>query len=428
MTPHHALRPSRRDLLVYGLGAAAASFFLPPFGRALADEQTAASIPGFGKAQRMIVVFLVGGPSQFETLDPKPGTTTGGPTKTVASAVTGIEIADSLPGLAKRMKDLCIIRSMTSKEGSHERARYLVHTGYSPNPTLTHPSIGAILSHEKGMRDSELPEYVSIGGPGAGNGYLEVDHAPFVVQDPKRPIANLEFPIGMSDKRRDARLEFLAKVNDRFAKARGEGVTTGEEVMFEKAKRLMDSKKVAAFDLSKVSDKQKEAYGSSEFGAGCLMARRLLDEGVTCVEVMSQGWDTHDDDFNRTRALGADVDQGLSALIDDLKGSGLLDTTLIAWVGDFGRTPDITASQGRGHYPKAWSAMLAGGGVQGGRVIGKTDDQGREIVERPVTIPELFASFAHAMGVDGHKEFHTNGRPITLVDKAGTPIPELFRA
>jgi hypothetical protein len=235
-------------------------------------------------------------------------------------------------------------------------------------------------------------------------------------------------PAGLSDRRVASRVEFLSKVNERFARERGEGVPSGQDVMFDKARRMMGSKKVGAFDLSAVPAKRKEAYGSGVFGTGCLMAKRLLDEGVSCVEVMSQGWDTHDDNFNRVRELAAGVDRGVSALLDELQADGMLDSTLVVWLGDFGRTPDITATQGRGHFPRAWSALLAGGGVQGGRVIGRTDALGRDVAERPLTIPELFASFAHALGVHGSREFQANGRPITLVDKVGTPVPELFRA
>jgi hypothetical protein len=416
--------PNRRDLLRYGLSAAAASLALPAFGRRLFAEEPAPAAPlvGAGRAKQLVLLYMIGGPSQFETLDPKPGATTGGPTRTVASAIPGVALADSLPGLAKRMDRVTLIRSMTSREGNHDRARYLVHTGFAPNPTLTHPSIGAILSHARARTDAELPDYVSIGGPGAGSGYLGVAHAPFVVQDPRRPIANLEVPAGLAEKRVDARLDLLEKVNERFARERGADIPDAQRVMFEKSRRLMESKQVAAFDLSQEKEATARPYGSGAFGLGCLMARRLVEAGVSCVEVMMGGWDTHDDNFERTKALNLEMDQGVSALLDDLRSSGRLDSTLVAWVGDFGRTPDITGTQGRGHYPQAWSAFLAGGGVPAGRVIGATDALGRRVAEAPVTIPDLFATFAHALGFDGSQEFQVNGRPITLVDKSGRPI------
>jgi hypothetical protein len=418
--------PSRRDVLAYGAGALAAGLLASRGVPVFADGAPAA--PGFGRAKQLVFLYMIGGPSQFETLDPKPGTTTGGPTKTVATSVPGVELADSLPGLAKRMGHLCLIRSMTSREGNHDRARYLAHSGFPPNPTVMHPSIGSIVAAERGAADAEIPNFVSIGGPGHGNGYLDLAHAPFVVQDPRRPIANLELPGGLSDRRRDARISFLDRLNERFAENRGDGVAKGQRVMFDKSRRLMDSKKVDAFDLSKETAARREAFGASAFGQGCLMATRLLAQGVPVVEVMSNGWDTHEDNFDRTKALAADVDRGASALLDHLAAEGRLESTLVVWIGDFGRTPDVTASEGRGHFPRAWSTFLAGGGVRGGRVIGATDRLGREVAQRPVTIPDFFATLAHAFGIDGGKEFHVNGRPITYVDKAGKPVVEAFSA
>jgi hypothetical protein len=410
-------------------GVAAAGLFLPALPRVWADGApvTPSAIPGFGKAQQVVFLYMIGGPSHFETFDPKPGAPTGGPTRTVATSLPGVEIADSLPGLAQRMNRLCLVRSMTSKEGNHDRARYLVHTGYAPQPTVVHPSLGAMLSKEKGKAQAELPEYVSIGGPGVGPGYLGVHHAPFVVLDPRQPIANLAAPTSVDDARRDDRLGFLDKVNSRFARSRGAELPEAQDAMFDKARRLMDSSKAVAFEIGKEPAATARPYGTSRFGQSCLMARRLVEAGVTCVEVMMNGWDTHDDGFARTKALNADLDQGASALLDDLAATGKLDSTLVVWAGDFGRTPEITSSEGRGHWPQAWSAWFAGGGVQGGRVVGATDARGAAVKERPVGIPDFMASVMHAAGVE-NLTYHSNGRPITLWDKAGTVVKELFTA
>lgn len=421
--------PSRRDLLRTGAGAALAGLFLPTLPRLWADGEAAPAraVPGFGKAKQVVFLYMLGGPSHFETFDPKPGTSTGGPTRTIATSAAGVEIADSLPGLAKRMDKICLLRGMTSKEGNHDRARYLMHTGYAPQPTVVHPSFGAILSKEKGRAEAELPEYVSIGGPGVGAGYLGVHHAPFVVIDPRQPIANLDAPASVDDRRRDDRLGFLDKVNERFAKARGADLPEAQDAMFAKARRLMDSGKNAAFDLAKEPAKTAEPYGSSRFGQSCLMARRLIEAGVTCVEVMSNGWDTHDDGFARVKALNAEIDAGISALLDDLAATGKLDSTLLVWTGDFGRTPQITSSQGRGHFPQAWSSWVAGGGVEGGRALGATDASGSTVKDGAVTVPDFFASLCHATGVE-NATYHSNGRPITLFDKEGKVVPGLFQA
>jgi hypothetical protein len=414
----------------YGAAVAAASAFLPALPRALAGEDapTVAPAPNGGKARRLVVLFMVGGPSHFETFDPKPGSSAGGPTGVVDTTTAGVQIADTLPGLAKRMREICLLRGMTSTEGDHERARYFVHTGYKTQPTVMHPSIGSIVAHEKGKPEAELPEFVAIGGPAAGAGYLGVAHEPFVVQDPTKPIANLSMPAGLGEKRRDGRMDLLEKLNERFARARGKDIPEAQQAMFEKARRLMDSDKVKAFDLSGEDAKAKEAYGSGRFGQSCLMARRLLEAGVTAIEVQMGGYDTHDDNFNRMKALNREMDQGASALLDDLKSRGLLESTLVAWVGDFGRTPEITPTDGRNHYPRAFSTWVAGGGVQGGRVVGRTDERGATVVDGQVTVPDLHASFCHALGIDGSKEFTTNGRPITLVDKAAKVVPGLFSA
>jgi len=442
---------SRRDLMRYGIAAGAMTPFLDPIGiwplgRVFADDETVVNLPGKGKAKQVVLLYMSGGASHFETFDPKPGASTGGPTKAIKTNVTGIQIADSLPLLAKRMDKIALVRGMTSKEGNHERARYLLHTGYPPTPTILHTGLGSMLSHELGDPLADLPNYVCVNGPGARPGYLGVNHAPFAIrvrsngdttQNARQKrrnrgggavVQNLESPREIDTKRRNRRLDFLGKLNERFGADHAKDVPEAQGAMFERATRLMDSPKNTAFDLSTESAKVRDAYGASTFGQGCLMARRLIDEGVTCVEVTMGGWDTHDDNFNRVRDLNTQLDRGTSALIDDLAKSGKLDETLIVWVGDFGRTPNITASQGRGHYPRAWSMFMAGGPVQGGRVIGKTDAKGAEVVERPVTPTDLFASIAHATGFDRDRLFHSNGRPITLVYEDGKEVGELFTA
>lgn len=442
---------SRRALLKAGLGAAAVTTFLSPLRHVLADEAPSATLPGRGQAKQVMFLYMSGGASHYETLDPKPGNSAGGPTKAISTAVPGIQIASSLPGLAKRMKDIAILRGMSTKEGNHERARYLMHTGYAPNPTLTHASFGSIVSAEIGNPELALPNYVAINGPGAKAGYMGVNHEPFSITvraggetaqrgggNARRrnnlrrrsgaAVQNLEAPGGMSTKRRDRRLELLGELNERFASDRGQQVAEAQGAMFERARRMMDSPKNTAFDLSKEAAKTRDAYGQNSFGQAVLMGRRLLDEDVSFVEVNMNGWDTHDDNFNRIKALNAQVDQAVSTLIDELKASGRFEQTLIVWVGDFGRTPRITATDGRGHYPQAWSTFMAGAGIQGGRVIGKTSEDGAKVVEGAVTPPQFFGSIAHATGVKGETTLEVNGRPISYVDEGGAPVADLFKA
>lgn len=440
---------SRRRVLGYGLGAMAAAHMISPFGRAFAEETATPTLPGGGKAKQVVYLFMNGGASHIETFDCKPGTAEGGPTRTIKTALPGVQIASSLPELAKRMKDICLVRGMSTREGNHERARYLMHTGYAPNPTVTHPSIGSLISNELGKASAALPHYIAINGPGARAGFLGVNHEPFTLRvnapssDARRQgqnarrrnkgaskmvVENLESPRGVSKKRRDERIDFLAKLNDGFSKDRDDSAKVAQSAMFERARRLMDTPQNTAFDYTQESAETKARYGETQFGMGCLLARRLIDEGVECVEVNMGGWDTHDDGFNRVTALNGSLDKGAAALLDDLKASGKLDETLVVWVGDFGRTPRIAATGGRGHYPRAWSMWLAGGGVQGGRVIGKTDKTGAAVVERPVTETDLMASIAHATGMDKDKVFYASGRPMSLVYETGKVVPEFFTA
>lgn len=443
---------SRRTLLRYGAGAAAAAgLFATPLRHVFAEEgtdQVAKAIANRGKAKQVILLFMNGGASHLDTFDPKPGATTQGPTRAIDTSVTGVKIASSLPRIAKHMSDIALIRGMTSKEGNHERARYLMHTGYPPTPTVVHAGMGTIVSHEMGSKTAELPEYIAINGPGARPGYMGVRHAPFAIQVQaptggadergrrrqagargKRPVVqNLELAGGMTKDRRDDRVGFLEKLNARFGKARTKSVGEAQKAMFDRARRLMDSPKNTAFDLEGEKAATIDRYGKTRFGMGCLMARRLIDEGVKCVEVMMGGWDTHDDGFNRVSALNGQLDPAVAALIDDLKASGKFDETLIVWVGDFGRTPRIdTGRNGRGHYPRAWSAWLAGGGVQGGRVIGKTDAKGETVVDGHVKPEDFYASVMHATAIDAAKTFYTaQGRPIQVVYKDGRVVKDLF--
>lgn len=428
---------SRRALLkATAASAAAATVFATPLGRALAEEGSpvAKDVARRGQARQMIFLFMTGGPSQFETFDPKPGTSTGGPTTTVQTSIPGVHIASSLPEIARRMDHIALVRGMTSREGNHDRARYLMHTGYAPTPTVQHASIGSLLSLEKGRADAPLPNYVAVNGPGARPGYAGVAHAPFSVQAgsadrrnaSREPVANLALPSDVNTRRRDRRVELLEKLNAGFAEERDDTVPEAQSAMFDRARRLMDTPTNVAFDVTQEKPATQARYGAGSFGKGCLMARRLIEQGVTCVEVMMNGWDTHQDNFTKVKELNAEVDRAVAALLDDLMASGKLDETLVVWLGDFGRTPRIDSVDGRGHYPQAWSMWLAGGGVQGGRVIGATDAQGERVIERPVTVPDLFASLAHATALDAEKIYYSNGRPNFLVDKAGRVVRELF--
>lgn len=422
---------SRRGFLGSAMasGLAAAATASIGLRGARADERPVpygSALRGHGQAKRAVLVYLAGGPSHIDTFDPKPGRPTGGEFKTVKTPIPGVHLSEHLPRVASRMLDMAVIRGMSSNEGNHTRARTLVHTGYPPEATVEHPSFGCSVAHEIGAKELELPAYVNIGPSADGPAFLGVQNAPFVVRNATSKIENLDYHKSVGADRVERRLELLDFMQDRFGESHGKDVTAGHDAMFEKAKKMVDSPLTVAFDVSKEPEKARALYGESQFGQGCLMARRLLEAGVPFVEVVLGGWDTHDDNFTRVSNLCGQLDAGLGGLLEDLSERGMLDTTLVACFGEFGRTPKINARGGRDHYARAWSAVVAGGGVLGGQVIGETDQDGTAPKDRPVSPADLHASFWHAFGVDPWKEFYANERPITLTPKEGKIVRELF--
>jgi uncharacterized protein (DUF1501 family) len=371
-----------------------------------------------------ILLWMAGGPSQFETFDPKPGAATQGPTKAIPTAVASIQIAEHWHKLAGVTGELAFIRSMTSQEGNHGRATYLLHTGYSPSGGVVHPGFGSVVASEIAPADFDLPSIVSIQGESIGPSFLGVQYAPFVVTDPNRPPDNLAAPIAPA--RLHRRLDLLKQLEGPFARAGAARMVRDHEELYAQTANLVLSPRVRAFDLAAEPDKVRNAYGRSPFGQGCLIARRLVEAGVTFVEVQSTGWDTHGNELAALKGLIPPVDQGTAALLADLKDRGLLERTLVIWMGEFGRTPQINLSAGREHFPRAFNMALAGSGIQGGRVIGATDRLGGEIVDRPVLVADLFCTFCRALGINPRKENQSNvGRPIKVVD-GGHAVRELF--
>jgi len=380
-----------------------------------------------GKA--VIVLYMRGAPSQFETFDPKPGTKYGGPTKAIETAAPDVRIAAGWERVAAQMNDIAIIRSMTNgKEGNHDRAVYQLHTGYLQSGTVRHPSLGSIAAAELGADDFDLPHFVNVGHRSGvvGAGYLGMSYAPFSVVEPTKLPNNIQLPPGTDAQRFVRRHQLLSGLEADFAAAGGAAAVEDHQLLYARAQRLVLSPRIKAFDLAHESDAVRDRYGRTEFGQGCLLARRLIEQGVTCVEVESPGWDTHDDNFNRVRTLAGEVDPAFAALVADLKDRGLLETTLVVWMGEFGRTPRINAKTGRDHHPLSFNVALAGCGVQGGRVVGATDAEGTQVADRPVTVPDLFRTFCQALEIDADKErISSLGRPLKIVE-GGSVVSELF--
>jgi uncharacterized protein (DUF1501 family) len=411
----------RRTLLRVGTSAvfgALAARYLSPRG-------AGATSPVRPHASACILLWLNGGPSHIDTFDPKPGRATGGPFKAIRARAAGMTLSEHLPRLAERGDKLAIVRSMSSKEGNHARAQYTVHTGYAPTPTVVHPSIGGWVSAKLGDAASELPAFVSIAGPSFGAGFLGVQNGPFVLQRAGAPPADVRLQGGVDDERFARRWSLLGEMDERFASATGDAKVEGRRQVYAKAMRLMQAPKLDAFDLAGETDATKKAYGDTDFGRGCLVARRLVERGVKFVEVVLDGWDTHQNDFERTKALMATLDPAFAALLDDLGARSMLGTTLVACMGEFGRTPRINANDGRDHWPGAWSAVLTGGGVRGGVVVGATDEDGAKVAGTPTGVPDLLATMTQQMGLDpGYTEMSPAGRPIAVTD-GGTPIRAL---
>lgn len=400
-------------------GAAIAGIRWSDFLSARADE--------LKKQKRAcILLWMAGGPSQFETFDPKPGTRTQGPTKAIDTNVAGIQVAEHWTRTATAMRELAVIRSMTSKEGNHGRATYLLHTGYAPSGGIVHPGFGSLVSQQLGAADFDLPHFVAISGQSVGPSFLGVRHAPFVVSDPNQPPDNLASPVKKD--RLERRLELMKELETPLAKSGAGSLVKDHQTLYEQTAQMVLSPRTKAFRLDQETDKTRDLYGRSAFGQGCLMARRLVEAGVTFVEVQSSGWDTHSNELPSLKKLIPPVDQGTAALLADLKTRGLLDSTLVVWMGEFGRMPNVNLTAGRDHYPQAFNVALAGAGVRGGQVIGATDKEGVEVSDRPVSVPDLFCTFCQALGIDPREENQSNvGRPLKIVE-TGQTVKEVFKS
>jgi uncharacterized protein (DUF1501 family) len=395
-------------------------------GVARAGQPTAQGRGAPAPERACILLWLNGGPSHLDTFDPKPGRPTGGPFKAIRTRAPGMMLSEHLPRLAEHGDKLAVVRGIASKEGNHARAQYYVHTGYAPNPTVLHPSLGAWVSARLGGADADLPPFVSIGGPSFGAGFLGVENGPFVLQKAGAPPADVALAPGVESPRFERRLAALQAMDEDFERATGDAKVDGRRQVIAKAVRLMASPKLEAFDVSGESEATRRAYGDSDFGRGCLVARRLVERGVRFVEVVLDGWDTHQNAFERTAKLMATLDPAFAALLDDLKARGMLGSTLVASMGEFGRTPRINANDGRDHWPQAWAAVLAGGGTRGGIVHGATDDDGAAPAGSAVHVPDLLATMGTLVGLDpGYTVLSPAGRPISVTDE-GTAIRALM--
>lgn len=378
----------------------------------------------------LILLWMGGGPSHMDTWDLKPESNNGGEFKPIDTAVPGIRICEHLPTIAKQMKHLSIVRNLNSKEGNHDRGTYMMHTGYAPNPTVVHPGFGSVCSMELGYKlgdDFSLPHCVAINTPGEGAGFLGMTHAPFYIQNPNSPVANLLPPREVNALRMRRRLAILGMTEKNFlAQNRGQAAKDHQAV-YAKTIKMMNSQYTNVFKLDQEPAAVREAYGKGSFGSGCLMARRLVERGVSFVEVSLGGWDNHNDIFSTlSRGNLPKLDKAMGTLVADLARRGLLDKTMIVWMGDFGRTPKINQNGGRDHWPRSWSVVMGGGGIKGGQLVGSTDKDGIDVNGPETGVMDIIATMTKGLGIDLATRYTTpNGRPVKLVD-GGKPIKELF--
>ena len=420
-------RLSRRDWLRSALGIAGGASFL-----GLIDPETLLAAPRSAArtADSVILLWMAGGMSHLDTFDPQPGTDQGGPTQSIKTSAEGIAISENFPKIAEQFKHLSIIRSLTSNEFDHGRAAYQMHTGYPPIAGSQHSTLGSIIAKYKGVspRDPNLPPYVSIGIDWAA-GYLGPKYAPYYIGNADDADRNLVIHQGLGERRFNDRLKLLNELDKSFKTRHPNNDAMKAYAQHYNAALLMMRPQTAkVFDLDDESAAVREAYGRrSGFGQGCLLARRLVQAGVRFVEVELGGWDTHQDNFDAIDRKAPELDQAVAALIQDLRYRGLYDRTVVLLTSEFGRTPKINANQGRDHFPQVWSALIGGGGVLPGRIIGRSD-AGKSVKERPVRVGDLHATLCKALGVDfTQTNYAPDKRPFRIVkDKDAKPVNELF--
>jgi len=399
--------------VVGGLGA----FVHPVAAAQLARQQ-----------KRVLVVNMHGGLSQLESWDPKPKTNTGGPFRAIPTSVPGLHISELLPKTARQMHHLAVIRGVNTAEDDHGKGAYLMLTGRRSVPGMEHPHIGAVVAKCNMPDDSPLPGHIRItpgGGGGRGNdsAYLGAKYASVALGN-GNPPANTSREASLTVEADAARNSLRRQINDRFARRRRTAETDAYTYSYEQALQLMEQRDV--FDVAKEPERDQDRYGKSDFGRHCLLARRLLENGITCVQVSHSNYDTHNENFDFHLEQVGEFDGPFATLIQDLAERGMLESTLVVVLSEFGRTPNINLYYGRDHWSHAWSVVMGGCGIQPGAVIGKTNDNGTEVIDRQVDHGALFHTYLRAVGVDPTGNFNLAGREVPIADPAAHAIEELL--
>jgi hypothetical protein len=390
-----------------------------------------AAAPALKKDNKsLIVLWMSGGPPTIDIWDLKPGEPTGGEFKTMRTSASGVQICEHMPQTAKQMKHLAIVRSLVSNEGDHNRGRILMHTSRTPSPIVNFPSIGAVASYTLTPKSLDLPGFISIGRPADGPGFLGMNYAPFTVQNPGQPPENIRPPATMGtgseqEDRLHRRQRLFASVEDSFInEKRGDAAKAHSEI-YGKAFSLVASPRGKVFNINSEKKSLIDEYGNNNFGRGCLLARKLVEAGVTCVEVDLGGWDLHAGVFPalKNQRLPT-LDKGMATLVKDLVDRGMWKNTVVVWMGEFGRTPRINQNAGRDHWARCWSVVVGGGAIKGGQAYGSTDKDGTSIQDNAVSVGDLFATIYKGMGMDPALQIRDNlGRPLSIAE--GKPVKAL---
>jgi hypothetical protein len=399
----------------------------------------------------LIVMWMGGGPATIDIWDLKPGRPNGGEFREIETTASGVRICEHMPNVARQFRHLVAIRSLTTTEGDHNRGTTLMHTAYTPNPAIAYPSIGSVVAQQapllQGYQDISLPAYVTVGGGrmAEGPGFLGMNFAPFTVQNPGTMPQNIGLPanLGASDAERVERIRrrqrLFYTLEDNFMYGQVPHMEPGDRGQFADASKahndiyrkgfsLVASKDGKVFEFAGESAASMSAYGTSQFGRSCLLARRLVAAGVSAVEVSLGGWDTHGQNFTalRTRQLPP-LDQGMGALVRDLVDRGMWQNTVVLWMGEFGRTPRINQNAGRDHWARCWSIVVGGGALRGGQAYGATDADGVNVARDPVRVQDVFATVYRALGIDHTTQVRDPiGRPFGIANANGRPIAQLF--
>lgn len=437
--PAHRLDPiSRRDFVLRAAHGLLGVSLLPGAFAALgaAEPMPAGGRATSGKAKRVIYLFMGGGMSHLDTFDPKPDNPAiQGPVKTIDTNVAGIRVTENVPLLARHMDKLAVIRSMHHTMGNHEPGEYLMRTGFEHQAGIVHPALGAWVARLGTRRNPQLPQYVRVGGLGGHpvSGFFDVRYSPLPIAKAEDGLANGRRTREFDDERLKRNLELAKRLDADFTQRHARKDVRAYGDYYQEAVDLMSSKDLDAFDLKQEPAATHEAYGGKDnaFGKGLLLARRLVERDVQFVEVDLSGWDTHTQNHRGVAAESRKLDQGLSALLQDLSDRGLLAETLVVVATEFGRTPEIDEALGRGHHPLAFTCLLAGGGIRGGQVVGATDARGERVVGAATSVLDLHATVAHQLGLDptrteapfvGAQKFTivgkdsgTKGRPIAAL-------------